>query len=167
MVVDALAEALGVENEWRRGKHGLFTWCRYRGDNHQCYLIKPLMFVNRSGDALACLKHIGIVPQEVTVIYDNLDLTLGSIKLKHKGGDGGHNGIASIINAIGGAFQRIAIGIGRPLAKSAVHDYVLAIPPEEERHILSGAIRRICDSYLQHPTQSFAARMEYLHQNVG
>ena len=166
MVLDAIAHALPTSVEWRNGKHSCFTFYRYIDREYTLFLIKPLTFMNRSGLALAKLSTIGIDPKLVTVIYDNLDLPLGNIKLKVRGGTGGHNGIASIVDAIGNTFQRVSIGIGRPQHRGQVHDFVLGIPPADEQDILSLAIQRVCNSYIDHPFHTFVQRMGYLHRRA-
>src|SRR5262245_22975544 len=99
-------------------------------------LVKPRTFVNRSGDALGPLaKPEGV--DGIIVIYDELDLPVARVRLRSKGGSGGHNGLKSIIAGTGGNdFGRIRIGIGRPLAGGEptwdpdhVMRYVLADPP--------------------------------------
>ena len=167
MVLDAIAHALPTNVEWRNGKHGLFTFYRYVDMEYTLFLIKPLTFMNRSGHALVKLSSIGIDSKLVTVIYDNLDLPLGNIKLKVRGGTGGHNGIASIIDVIGNTFQRVSIGIGRPEHRGQVHDFVLGVPPADEQDILLSAIQRVCSSYIDHPLHTFAQRMEYLHRRAA
>src|SRR3990170_2860719 len=79
-------------------------------------LAKPRTFVNRSGHAVsALLKHAGLSPQRLLVVCDDLDLPPGKLRLKERGGHGGHNGLRSIIAAIGTSdFPRLRIGIGRP-----------------------------------------------------
>lgn len=106
-------------------------------------LAKPKTFVNRSGTAVSQLmrKH-GITADDLVVIYDDLDLTLGKIRIRPKGSSGGHKGINSIISALGSQdFCRIKIGIGRPNDETdrdteAVVDHVLSdFSPEEEQLI--------------------------------
>lgn len=79
-------------------------------------LAKPWRFMNRSGDPVAeLLQHLASSVQELLVIYDDMDLELGRIQIKQKGGHGGHKGLQSIMEAIGGGeFVRLRLGIGRP-----------------------------------------------------
>jgi len=108
-------------------------------------LAKPKTFVNRSGNAVSQLmrKH-GVTADDLIVIYDDLDLSLGKIRIRPKGSSGGHRGINSIISALGSPdFSRIKIGIGRPAEEQstdrdtvAVVDHVLSdFSTEEERLI--------------------------------
>jgi len=90
-------------------------------------LIKPMTYMNRSGEALApFLRYYRIDSQEILVIHDDLDQPLGNMKFVKKGGAGGHNGVRSIIQYLGtDDFPRLKLGIGRPLPTIAVEQYVL------------------------------------------
>jgi PTH1 family peptidyl-tRNA hydrolase len=107
-------------------------------------LAKPRTFVNLSGKAVACLAGRHDVPlNDILVVYDDLDLPLGKIRLRGGGGSGGHKGIKSIISALGGEdFPRIRIGIGRPQVEEQssgediIVNYVLGdFSPQEEKVI--------------------------------
>jgi PTH1 family peptidyl-tRNA hydrolase len=107
-------------------------------------LAKPWTFVNLSGSSVACLVHKHDIPlSNLLVIYDDLDLPLGKIRLRQNGGSGGHKGMNSIISALGSEdFPRIRVGIGRPQAEEqsitedAVVNYVLSdFSPQEEATI--------------------------------
>lgn len=96
-------------------------------------LVKPQTFMNRSGRSVQSLLHLfGISPSEMIVVYDDLDLPCGRIRIRTKGGAGGHRGVASIIGAIGtDEFIRLRIGIGRDPGQDPA-DYVLTpFRPEE------------------------------------
>ena len=100
-------------------------------DQKSMILLKPLTFMNISGHAVQKVKNFyGIDPNNIVIIHDDIDLELGKIKLKKGGGDGGHNGLKSIIKLIGSEFNRIRIGIGRP-EKINVSSYVLNDFPED------------------------------------
>ncbi len=107
-------------------------------------LAKPRTFVNLSGDPVACLVHKHDIPlSNLLVIYDDLDLPLGKIRLRQSGGSGGHKGMNSIISALGSEnFPRIRVGIGRPQAEAqsisedTIVRYVLSnFSPQEEATI--------------------------------
>jgi PTH1 family peptidyl-tRNA hydrolase len=107
-------------------------------------LAKPGTFVNLSGDPVACLAHKHHIPlSNLLVIYDDLDLPLGKIRLRQSGSSGGHKGMNSIIAALGSeAFPRIRVGIGRPqaeeqsISEDAIVNYVLSdFSPQEEATI--------------------------------
>ncbi len=90
-------------------------------------LQKPQTFMNLSGYAVAReVKLLGIDPESILVIYDDMDLPLGTLRLRESGSDGGHNGLKSIISELGvTTFKRLRIGIGRPSQGNTV-DYVLS-----------------------------------------
>jgi peptidyl-tRNA hydrolase, PTH1 family len=118
-------------------------------------LIKPRTFYNGSGRAVVLyLKRENVPVENVIVVYDDLDLPPGRLRLRPRGSDGGNNGLKSIIEATGSRdFGRIRIGIGRPLHMGApswdpdvVMRYVLSLPPLQERQALDHAIERACDA---------------------
>jgi len=90
-------------------------------------LAKPMAFMNRSGPPLQKLAHYFQIPgEDMLVIHDDIDLAFGRLKIKEKGGHGGHNGIRSIMGAFGGGdFSRLRIGVGRSEAGENVTDHVL------------------------------------------
>lgn len=86
-------------------------------------LLKPETFMNRSGEAVAPVaRFVSAEPTEILVVYDDLDLPLGQLRLRPHGGSGGHNGMSSIIDTLGtDRFPRLRIGIGRPRTDAARH----------------------------------------------
>ncbi len=129
---------------WKSRHHGP-RWSR-AGDcllsriclgQKEALLVKPMLFMNRSGVPVSHLirKH-AIAPSELIVLHDDLDIPLGAIRIKHGGGTGGHKGIESIVQSTGqSGFIRVRIGIGKPETTSETSDYVLSPPSggEEER----------------------------------
>jgi PTH1 family peptidyl-tRNA hydrolase len=106
-------------------------------------LALPLTYMNTSGKAVADLcMHFSTLPSDLIVIHDDLDLPLGRVKLKHKGGDAGHHGVQSIIEHLGtGEFLRIRVGIGRPVSRDEIVAYVLSPFMPEELPALEDAVR--------------------------
>ncbi|MEN8188592.1 MAG: aminoacyl-tRNA hydrolase [Thermodesulfobacteriota bacterium] len=158
MIVDQLAARLGFElgrEKWSARWTSVDLW-QQRG-----IVIKPITYMNRSGQAAARFIDFYKVPLErVLVIHDDLDMHPGRIKLVKGGGAGGHNGIRSLVTALGGTdFFRLKIGIGRP-GQGEVHPdmpvekYVLAPLPEGEKRLLDerleiieqGVEHLFCDS---------------------
>lgn len=89
-------------------------------------LAKPQTFMNKSGDAVGpLLKYYDVPLTSLMVIYDEIDLPLGAIRLREKGGSGGHNGMKSIISHVGVEFPRLRLGVGRPPGKMEAAAYVL------------------------------------------
>ncbi|MCL4132818.1 UNVERIFIED_CONTAM: hypothetical protein GTU68_026558, partial [Idotea baltica] len=91
------------------------------------FLLKPLVFMNRSGQSVAALAHFYKIPtSHILIIHDELDLPTGIAKLKRGGGHGGHNGLRDIISATGSKdFLRCRLGIDHPGHSSLVSNYVL------------------------------------------
>lgn len=114
-VLEALAEKGGVffRSKWRLSAEVAELAV---GETGKVVLAKPRTFMNRSGSAVgALLKWLKLAPQQLLVVVDDADLPLGQIRLRSAGGSGGHNGLRSIIEALGGAedFARLRVGIGR------------------------------------------------------
>ncbi len=119
MFVDYLALRYGLQ--WSRSKwDGSISRSSLWGD--RVCLIKPTAYMNRSGRAIAGVSnYYDIVPDDILVVHDDLDMSVGRIKLVKGGGTGGHNGIRSIVQDLGSNdFYRLKIGIGRP-GNSAAH----------------------------------------------
>jgi peptidyl-tRNA hydrolase, PTH1 family len=106
-------------------------------------LALPLTYMNASGKAVADLcAHFSTSPNNLIVAHDDLDLRLGRVKLKMKGGDAGHHGVQSIIEHLGtGEFLRIRIGIGRPARRDEIVTYVLSPFTPDELTALYDAVR--------------------------
>jgi len=96
-------------------------------NGNKIILVKPLTFMNRSGNAVrSFMNFYKITPERMLVIHDDLDLPFGSLRLRSNGGSAGQRGMASIISAIGtDAFSRLRLGIGRPPGRMDAADYVL------------------------------------------
>lgn len=132
MVLDRLASSCSLRLEERKFQA---SWgaCTFGGQ--KIFLIKPLTYMNRSGDAVSrILQYFKLSPTQMLVIHDDLDLPLGRIRLAARGGAGGHRGISSIMEHLGTAdFARLKLGIGRPLHHEAVEAYVLQAPYPEQQ----------------------------------
>jgi PTH1 family peptidyl-tRNA hydrolase len=100
----------------------------------ETWLLKPTTFMNASGKSVAALaNYYKISPSEILVIHDELDLPVGSVKLKMGGGHGGHNGLKDIEAALGTKdFWRLRIGIGHPGDRNEVVNFVLKAPTKDE-----------------------------------
>ena len=114
--------------------------------NHDVWLLKPTTFMNDSGKAVTALaNYYKILPNEILVIHDELDLPAGSAKLKFGGGHGGHNGLRDIHAALGTAdYWRLRLGIDHPGDKNEVINYVLKAPSKAESDALQGSIYAAC-----------------------
>jgi PTH1 family peptidyl-tRNA hydrolase len=95
--------------------------------NHKVLLIKPMTYMNLSGQAVAPLVSFYKIPlSQVYVIHDDLDVPFGKIKMKQGGGSGGHNGLSSLDSTMGKDYWRLRMGIGHPGHRDAVSSYVLS-----------------------------------------
>src|SRR5215470_11511038 len=110
------------------------------------WLLKPMSYMNHSGDPVRSVAGFYKVPVEsVLVAYDELDFPAGAVRLKEGGGAGGHNGMRDLIAQLGDPFWRLRIGIGHPGNRDAVHDYVLGRPPAEDARLIEEAIAAAVD----------------------
>ncbi|MCI0398290.1 MAG: aminoacyl-tRNA hydrolase [Chloroflexi bacterium] len=130
MVVDALAEKHGIA-VGRVQHKALIGDGRIAG--RPVILAKPQTFMNLSGEAVGPLANYYKVPlANLLVIYDEIDLPFGALRLREKGSSGGHNGMRSIINRLGQDFPRLRLGIGRPPGRMPPAAYVLQDFAKEE-----------------------------------
>lgn len=134
--VDALAQSLGTNFKTEAKFHGAvckLSFAAADGTSQECWLFRPINFMNRSGQALASLAGFYKIPvADILVVHDELDLPVGTVRVKQGGGHGGHNGLRDIIAHIGDDFLRLRIGIGHPGKGSDVTGYVLSRPPKSE-----------------------------------
>ncbi|RKJ30218.1 aminoacyl-tRNA hydrolase [Butyricicoccus sp. 1XD8-22] len=107
-------------------------------------LLKPLTYMNLSGECVRpIMDYFDIEIEDMIVIYDDLDLDVGKLRLRQKGSAGGHNGIKSLIHHLGTQeFNRIRVGISRPPAGMKVPDYVLSKFTKEEDPIIEEAVEK-------------------------
>ena len=105
-------------------------------------LSKPLTYMNLCGETVEeLLNYFKIAPESLIVVHDDLDMEFGKIKIKEKGGHGGHNGVRSIISALEKKdFLRLKLGIGRPASNKTVKDYVLSPFDGEQMDFLTDLI---------------------------
>ncbi|HLR66661.1 aminoacyl-tRNA hydrolase [Virgibacillus alimentarius] len=118
--------------------------------------LKPQTYMNLSGECLyPLMKYYHIDIDDILVIYDDLDLPVGKIRLRQKGGHGGHNGIRSIIDHLGTKdFKRIRIGVGRPTNSMPIVDYVLSTFPKAKQEDVHESIKKsadACEAWLKAP----------------
>lgn len=124
MLLDKLAEDLKVDFSRKKSKAAFAEW---NIDGKKIYLAKPQTFMNQSGRSVASLMRFFRIPEShLFVIYDELDLPTGNIRIRPAGGSGGHRGMHSIIQELRTQeFPRMRIGIGRPPGRMEPADYVL------------------------------------------
>lgn len=143
--MDALARARGIPLRHEARYHGEAARAPLGGAD--CWLLKPLTYMNRSGQAVSALARFHKIPPEaILVVHDELDIPPGQVRLKYGGGHGGHNGLRDIIAQLGTAdFLRLRLGIGHPGHSSEVSNYVLTKPRPEERELMLRAIDQAMD----------------------
>lgn len=131
MVVDLLAKAAGI-SIWKE-EHNALT-ATFMTGGEKIMLAKPQTFMNLSGEAVGALaRYYKVVPEDIIVIYDDMDLPIGKLRIRAKGSDGGHKGMKSIISHLGtNKFPRVRVGVGRPDKGWTVINHVLAVPRGEE-----------------------------------
>ncbi len=131
-------------------------------------LAKPQTFMNHSGVAVAALlREHGATAADLIVVYDDLDLPLGRIRIRTSGSAGGHRGVTSIIEVLGEApFCRIRLGIGRPVEGGSVIDYVLSPFDKGELSDLSRVVDRATEA-LTYLLQAGAEAAMGLYNRVG
>ena len=142
MFVDALADALGVTaSEWQAKFDALVAPARI--GTEKVLLVKPQTYMNESGRALGpLLAWYKLAPEDLIVAHDDMDIPVGTIRIRKKGSAGGHNGIKSILAHVGDEhFARVRIGIGRPLPGWTVVNHVLAPFSAEGQQKIEEAIK--------------------------
>ncbi len=148
MAVDAIAKRYGF-SPWRKQfkaevAEGLLSTPRGR---MKVLALKPQTYMNLSGEAVQSAAHFyRIEPSEIAVLYDELDLAAGKIRVKTGGGAAGHNGIRSIAAAIGPDFRRIRIGIAHPGDKSRVTGHVLGNFSKDDQAWLAPLLDAIAEA---------------------
>lgn len=123
-------------------------WVQKSGQRQRVLLVKPLTFMNASGDAVAQLaRFYKVEPDEIIVIHDDLDLACGKLRLRLGGSSGGQNGIKSIISRMGtDQFARAKVGIGRPPGQMKAAAFVLQNFTKEEEEIFEPLREKVCDA---------------------
>jgi PTH1 family peptidyl-tRNA hydrolase len=146
MVVERLAERLNACFRLRGPAHVAETVWR----GAPLHLAKLVSFMNVSGPPVArLLRLLDAAPDQLVVVYDDLDLPFGTVRTRQRGRHGGHHGMESILATLGTQeVRRVKIGVGRPETRDAVVDWVLTPFSTEERDALPGMIERAADAAL-------------------
>ncbi|MRG27021.1 MULTISPECIES: aminoacyl-tRNA hydrolase [Laceyella] len=140
-VIDRLSDEWGIPVNKEKWKAEVGEGV-VRGE--KVILMKPLTYMNLSGEAVRpAMDWLKADLDELVVVYDDLDLPPGQIRLRLKGSSGGHNGMKSLIQHLGtDQFKRIKIGIGRPQGRMPVPDYVLSPFHKSELELMADAVER-------------------------
>lgn len=146
--IDLLAEKLDCKID--KGKfQGLYGQTVYR--QQKLFLLKPLTYMNLSGRSVLQLSaYFSIPPERIIVLFDDISLTPGRLRIRGDGSAGGHNGIKSIISELGSQdFPRVKIGVGaKPVQEQDLADWVLSSFSASEEMLLKDALDRAADAAL-------------------
>lgn len=157
MVIDKLADKLGVSIEQNKFK-GLYTKLKYNGED--VILLKPQTYMNLSGESVRQVMDFYKINQEdILVIYDDMDMPVGKLRLRQTGSAGGHNGVKNIILHTGSQnFNRVRVGIGRhPYMK--VVDYVLSKFTSDELSDIEKGIENASEAVIDYLNYGFSHTM--------
>ena len=134
-------------------------------DGRDVHLLKPMTFMNRSGQAVAALANFFKLPvSSILLAHDELDLDPGTVRLKRGGGHGGHNGLRDTERALGSRdYLRLRVGIGHPGDSSLVTPWVLGRPAADDRIAIEQAIDRAADAVPQLVAGELERVMNELH----
>ena len=137
---------------------------RVRIGDAELWLLKPMNYMNHSGDPVRSVASFYKVPlASILVAYDELDFPAGVVRLRQGGGAAGHNGMRDVIAQMGDGFWRLRIGIGHPGDRSQVLDYVLGRPPVAEAQLIHEAIVAAADAIPLLLVQGAQIAMHQLH----
>ncbi|MCA9407667.1 MAG: aminoacyl-tRNA hydrolase [Candidatus Omnitrophica bacterium] len=166
LVLEKLAERFKVEFRNSSFTKGLIAKTEY--DNCELVFLKPITFMNNSGSAVKpSINQLLIKASQMLVICDDFQLDYGQLRLRAKGSDGGHNGLASIIDVLQAKdFPRLRMGIGAPPSKEGVVEYVLDKFSKKEMEGLEDFVSRAADCCLSWAKDGLAIAMERYNRKV-
>ncbi|WP_180272760.1 aminoacyl-tRNA hydrolase [Konateibacter massiliensis] len=164
--IDAIAEKykIGVDSKKHKGIFGTGYI-----EGYKVVLVKPQTYMNLSGESIReFMDYYKINPEdELIVLFDDIDLDVGQLRIRKKGSAGGHNGIKSIISHVGTQnFMRIKIGVGEKPKHMDLADYVLGHFSKEERPVVDEAIDNAVKAVELMITQDVDAAMNLYNQKV-
>jgi len=147
-VVDILCERLGARLRPLKGTPAFVA--EARDGDHRFILAKPTTYMNVSGDAVgALMRYFKIPVSEVIIVHDDLDLSLGAVRVKRGGGDGGHNGLGSITRRLKTPdYVRVRLGIDRPHGRKDAADYVLEPFRKDEEDEVGVVLQEAADAVM-------------------
>lgn len=146
LVVEELASRMGAS--FGRARKAKALVADGHLDGQRSTLVKPLSFMNLSGEPVAALMAYQKIPLErLVVVHDEIDLPFGALRLKSGGGDNGHNGLKSLRQRLGsGEYTRVRIGVDRPTGPIAPADYLLRPFPAARRKEVPDVVTRAADA---------------------
>ncbi len=145
MVLDEVARFFSISLDKKKFNA---EFGRGRIKDIELVLVKPMAFMNASGPPVRNIaQFFRILYKDMLIVHDDIDLAFGRLKIKEKGGDGGHKGVRSLIDAFGGGdFIRLRVGVGRPGAGISAADYVLKKFNPDEKIVLDQIVARARDA---------------------
>ena len=148
MVLDKLADKLSISVE-KEKLNGLIGEVRLNGE--KLLLVKPTTFMNLSGNCVSdVLNFYKVLPQDLIVIYDDIDIEVGKIRIKPSGSAGTHNGMRDISNKLGtNDFVRVRVGAGKPQKNQDLANFVLGGFRKEEVEEITKAIENASEAVLE------------------
>ena len=163
-VVDSFADAAGVDID-KEDFHGVYG--RFKHNGEDILLFKPLTMMNLSGKAVQEIVHyFKIDIDNIVVIFDDMAIEPGTIRLRNNGSSGGQKGMQNIIENLGTEeIKRIRIGIGEPTFDSI--DYVLGKPLKEEKELIAKSIEETCDALKEILKHNFDSAMNKFNRKGG
>ena len=165
-LVDLLARRHGGEFRDYRKFSGETARIAFEG--REIILLKPTTYMNRSGLSLRQISDFyKIASEDILVAHDELDIPVGSVRLKQGGGHGGHNGLRDIVAHIGETFWRLRLGIGHPGNKAEVIDYVLTRASRADEDLILEAVSTAADCLPLLLEQGAERAMTRLHSRAG
>lgn len=160
--VDELAARHGGNFSFERKFNG--DTARINIDGADVRLLKPMTFMNNSGQAVRAMASYLKVPMEkILVAHDEIDLPPGTVRLKKGGGHGGHNGLRDLVSHVGADFARLRLGVGHPGNKNDVVNYVLRRASLDDNRVIKEAIDEAADLMPLLVKQGFQKAMTRLH----
>ncbi|MBK3332317.1 aminoacyl-tRNA hydrolase [Persephonella atlantica] len=164
MVADAVVSHLKCSKKYIEKSFSHIYECH----DHDVIVAKPQTYMNNSGIAVKNLiEDYKLSPDEILVIYDDLDLPLGTVKLRKKGSSGGHRGLQSIIQELKTeSFPRLRIGIGRPERKEQVVEYVLSSFDKKEQLLVEKIIQHGAQCVLNVLKYGIDKSMNFCNQKI-
>lgn len=144
-VIDALADKYNITLDTMKHK-GMYG--KGKIDGQSVILLKPMTFMNLSGESVALVSgYYKVAPEDIIVIYDDINLDVGRLRIREKGSAGGHNGMKNIIAHLGTEeFPRLRIGVGMKPPKMDLADYVLSHFSEEEQALMNQGYDKACEA---------------------
>lgn len=142
-------DEMAFQNGWAFNKSKFESvYAEGRIGTEKVLLIKPQTFMNESGRSVRpWMDYYDLTEEDIVVIYDDMDLPPGKIRLREKGGSGGHNGIKSLIQHLGTKkFNRVKIGVGRPFPEQSVVSHVLSGFPKETHEEMLQAVKQTSEA---------------------